>query len=64
MEKISWTDSVRNEVLCRVKKQRNILHTTKERKENWIGYTLRSNYIARHITEGRTEGETEVMVIR
>jgi hypothetical protein len=26
MEKISWTDHVRNEVLLRVKEQRNILH--------------------------------------
>jgi hypothetical protein len=31
MEKISWTDSVRNEgVLQRVKEDRNILHTVKE----------------------------------
>jgi hypothetical protein len=26
MEKISWTDHVRNKVLLRVKEQRNILH--------------------------------------
>jgi len=26
MEKISWTDHVRNEVLLRVNEQRNILH--------------------------------------
>jgi len=33
MEKISWTDRVRNEeVLLRVKEQRNILHTVKCRK--------------------------------
>jgi hypothetical protein len=32
MEKISWTDRVRNEVLHRVKKERNILHTIKRRK--------------------------------
>jgi hypothetical protein len=35
MEKISWTDRVRNEeVLHRVKEERNILHTTKRRKAN------------------------------
>ena len=35
MEKISWTDRVRNEeVLRRVKKERNILHTVKRRKAN------------------------------
>jgi hypothetical protein len=32
MEKISWTDLVRNEeVLHRVKEERNILHTIKRR---------------------------------
>jgi hypothetical protein len=30
MEKISWTDRVRNEVLHRVKEERNILHTIKK----------------------------------
>ena len=37
MEKISWTDHVRNEeVLLRVKEQRNILHEINKRKANWI----------------------------
>jgi len=37
MEKISWTDHVRNEeVLLRVKEQRNILHEIRKRKANWI----------------------------
>jgi len=44
MDKISWTDLVRNEeVLCRGKKERNILHTIKRRKVNWIGHKLRRN---------------------
>ena len=35
MEKISWTDYVRNEeVLLRVKEQRNILHEISKRKAN------------------------------
>jgi len=38
MEKISWTDHVRNEdVLLRVKEQRNILHEIRKLKANWIG---------------------------
>jgi hypothetical protein len=38
MEKISWTDHVRNEeVLLIVKEQRNILHETSKWKANWIG---------------------------
>ena len=39
MEKISWTDHVRNEVvLLRVKEQRNILHEIHKRKAKWIGH--------------------------
>jgi hypothetical protein len=39
MEKISWADHVRNEeVLFRVKEQRNILHEISKRKANWIGH--------------------------
>jgi hypothetical protein len=34
MEKISWTDLVKNEELHRVKEERNILHTVKGRKAN------------------------------
>jgi len=44
MEKISWTDRVRNEeVLLRVKEQRNILHEISKWKANWIGHILRRN---------------------
>jgi hypothetical protein len=44
MEKISWTDRVRNEeVLHRVKEERNIVHTIKRRKANWIGHNLLTN---------------------
>jgi hypothetical protein len=31
------------EVLLRVKEQRNILHEISKRKANWIGYILRKN---------------------
>jgi hypothetical protein len=41
VEKISWTDRVRNEeVLLIVKEQRNILHEISKRKDNWIGHIL------------------------
>jgi hypothetical protein len=43
MEKISWTDHVRNEVLLRVKEQRNILHEISTLKANWIGLILPRN---------------------
>ena len=44
VEKISWIDHVRNEeVLLRVKEQRNIIHEIRKRKANWIGHILRRN---------------------
>jgi hypothetical protein len=44
MEKISWTDHVRNEeVLLRVNEQRNILHEISKWKANWIGHIWRRN---------------------
>jgi hypothetical protein len=61
MEKISWTDRVRNEeVLHRVKEERNILHTIKRRKVNWIGRILCRNCILKHIIEGKIEGGIKV----
>jgi hypothetical protein len=51
MEKINWTDRVRNEdVLRRVKEERNIVHTIKRRKANWIGHVLRRNCLLKHVT--------------
>jgi replicative superfamily II helicase len=54
VEKISWTDHVRNEVLQRVKEERNILQTIK-RKANWICHVLRRNCLLKHVTEGKIE---------
>ena len=54
MEKISRTDYVRNEeVLLRVKEQRNILHEIRKRKANWIGHILRRNCLLQLVTEGK-----------
>jgi hypothetical protein len=42
MEKISWTDHVTNEeVLLRIKEQRNILREIRKRRANWFGHILR-----------------------
>ena len=61
MEKISWTDYVRNEdVLLRVNEQRNILHEIRKRKANWIGHILRRNCFLKQVTEGKIKGEMEV----
>jgi hypothetical protein len=58
MEKISWTDRVRNEeVLHRVKEERNIVHIIKRRKANAIGHILCRNCLLKHIIEGKREGK-------
>jgi len=57
MEKISWTDHVRNEdVLLWFKEQRNILHEIRKRKANWIGHILRRNCLLQRVIEGKIKG--------
>ena len=54
MEKISWTDHVRNEeVLLTVNEQRNILHAIRKRKANWIGHILRRNCLLKQVIGGK-----------
>jgi hypothetical protein len=61
MEKIIWTDYVRNEdVLLTVKGQRNILNEIRKRKANWIGYILRRNCLLQRVIEGKIKGGIEV----
>jgi hypothetical protein len=61
MEKVSWTDHVRNEdVLLRVKEQRNILPEILKRKANWIGHILRRNCLLQRVIEGKIQGGIEV----
>jgi hypothetical protein len=61
MEKISWTDRVRNEdVLHRVKEEVSSLHTIK-RTANWIGHILHKNCLIKHVIEGTLEGRREIM---
>ena len=44
------------EVLLRVKEQRNILHEIRKRKANWIGQILRRNCLLQPVTEGKIKG--------
>ena len=61
MEKISWTDHVRNEeVLLRVNEQRNILQEISKRKANWIGHILRRNCLLQGVIEGKIKEGKEV----
>ena len=41
------------EVFHVVLKERNTLHTVKERKSNWMGHILRSNCLLNHVFEGK-----------
>jgi hypothetical protein len=60
MDKISWTDRVRDEeVLHRVKEERNILQIMERKDVNWIGHILRRNCLLKHATEGTIEGRSE-----
>jgi hypothetical protein len=57
----SRTDHVRNEeVLLRVKEQRNILHEISKRTANWIGHILCRNCLLQQVIEGKIKGGIEV----
>jgi hypothetical protein len=61
LEKISWTDHVRNkEVLLRVKEHRTILNEISKRKANWIGHSLRRNCILQQVIEGKIKSRIEM----
>jgi hypothetical protein len=60
MRKISWTDQVKNEVLHRVKEERNIKNTINRRQPNWICHNSRSTSLLKHVLEEKTEGKIEV----
>jgi hypothetical protein len=48
--------SCEKEVLYRGKEERNILHTIKRKKANWIGYMLRRNFLLELVVEEKIEG--------
>jgi len=61
MEKISWTNHVQNEeVLFRVKEQRNILHEISKWKANWIRHILRRNCLLQRVMERKIQGGIQV----
>jgi hypothetical protein len=59
MEKISWSERVKNAELHRVDKERNILNTVERRKANWIGHILSRNCLLKHVTGGEIEERIE-----
>jgi hypothetical protein len=52
---ISWTDRVRNEqVLRRMKEEKNVLRTITRRKTTWIGHILRlDDCLLKRVIEGK-----------
>jgi hypothetical protein len=61
VEKISWIDCVRNELLHRVNEDRNILCIVKRRKANSIGHISCRNCLLQQGIERKIKGRTEVM---
>lgn len=52
MEKISWTDYVRNDDVLRPdKEERNILNRIKRRNANWIGHILSRSCFLNQVIE-------------
>jgi hypothetical protein len=47
------------EVLHRVKEERDILHTIKRRKNNWFGHIFRRICLIKHVIKENTEGKIE-----
>jgi transposase len=62
MEKIIWFDLVRrnDELLRRIKGDRNIPHKMTRKKANWIGHIFRRNGLTKQVTEGKIAGRIEV----
>ena len=60
-EKISWIDRVRTEeVLQKVRGERNIIFAGKRRKANWIVHILRRNCLLKHVSDGKVERRIKV----
>jgi len=55
VEKVSWSDRVRNSEVLHSVKVRNILRAVKIRKVNWAGHILRRNCLLKRVIEGKIE---------
>jgi hypothetical protein len=52
---------VRNEVLQKVRGVRDIIHTLKTRKANWICHILHRKCLLKHVIEGTIAGKVKVV---
>jgi len=61
MLEIKWTDRITNgEVFQRAKEERPLLKVLKNRRQSWIGHTIRHNEFVVNILEGAISGEKTV----
>jgi hypothetical protein len=60
LEYVEFNDKYAAAILVGVKEERNIVHTVKRRKANWIGHILRRNCLLKHVIEGKLEGRIGV----
>jgi hypothetical protein len=51
---------VKNELLRRVREERNILCIVKRSNANWVGNVVRRNCLLKHFIEGKIEVRMEV----
>ena len=61
MARLSWTDHVRNEEVARkIREERNVLHTIRRKKADWIGHIFNRNCLLKHVIDGKIERRVEV----
>ena len=57
LEKISWRDRIRNgKVFVRVKEERCLIRTIRQRQKYWIGHVLGGDGLLRGVIERRVKG--------
>ncbi|KAJ4428339.1 hypothetical protein ANN_24358 [Periplaneta americana] len=56
MERVKWTDRIRNEVLETVGEERMMLKLIRKRKRNWLDHWLRRNCLVKDPLEGMVNG--------
>ena len=57
MERVKWTDKIKNAVVLeRVEEGRIMLELIRKRKINWLGHWLRRNCLLKDALEGMVKG--------
>ena len=51
----------KEEALHTIKEEKNILHTVRRRKTNWIGHIWLGSCLLQDVIEGKIKGRIEVM---